>query len=163
MSTSGGPAAISAAFVPGRILRDAESFEGCEEKFGINCGAPGRGETGFVWSSAIGGGLGSRGELDGELDGLVAMLDGTAPISIGRKLDAHASEAACAGRLDGIWLSQSFRSLLSGQVPCMSSAGPVRWRRFRSRLILRSVATISMMRMYEPPCRDGQIGREWCS
>lgn len=63
--TRGGPMAISAAFVPGLIRLSAFASKGflpsspCS--FGIAIG-----DLGPSWSSAIGGGLGSRGELEGD-------------------------------------------------------------------------------------------------
>ena len=61
-SVTGGPSAISSAFVPGRILRDASAappgklFEYSDRP----------GDVGPLWSSAIGGGEGSRGDDEGE-------------------------------------------------------------------------------------------------
>ncbi len=65
--TRGGPAAISAAFVPGCILRAALASK-------IPCSmavswipeeSPREGDFGPIWISVGGGGLGSRGELGG--------------------------------------------------------------------------------------------------
>ena len=60
-STSGGPSVISSAFVPGRMRRDAPLSS--ELKSFCCSSLAGSGES---WSSAIGGGLGRRGELEGE-------------------------------------------------------------------------------------------------
>jgi hypothetical protein len=57
-STSGGPSAMSSAFVPGRILRSAA----CWRLLNSSCCCSGEADTGDSWSSGIGGGLGSRGE-----------------------------------------------------------------------------------------------------
>jgi hypothetical protein len=62
-SVTGGPSAMSSAFVPGRILRDASAappgnlFEYSDRP----------GDVGPLWSSAIGGGEGSRGDEEGEM------------------------------------------------------------------------------------------------
>jgi hypothetical protein len=66
-STSGGPSAISSAFVPFRILREApwstllalSSFPWSSERA--------LGDLGCMKSSESGGGLGSRGELEGDI------------------------------------------------------------------------------------------------
>lgn len=52
---------MSAAFVPGRIRCDALSVNAFERSR-----EPAMGDFGPSWSSAIGGGLGNRGELEGE-------------------------------------------------------------------------------------------------
>lgn len=64
----GGPACICSAFVPGRIRRVAAWSFWC-----VVLEAPSwpwessvELADGEIWSSAIGGGLGSRGELDGD-------------------------------------------------------------------------------------------------
>jgi hypothetical protein len=69
---------MSTAFVPGRILRDAflslfccivaESIESAAFK------PTAMGDLGPSWSSAIGGGLGRRGELDGDIARADAIL-----------------------------------------------------------------------------------------
>lgn len=84
---SGGPDAMSAALVPGRILlvapssslvgsaRPGEAFPGfgrpgeamLDEVFMI-------GDLGPSWTSGNGGGLGSRGELDGERAPMLAAI-----------------------------------------------------------------------------------------
>ena len=56
-SNSGGPSAISAAFVPGRILLSA-AWSRLLNSFCCS----GEADTGDSWSSGIGGGLGRRGE-----------------------------------------------------------------------------------------------------
>lgn len=56
-STSGGPSAISSAFVPGRILR-AALWSRLLKSFCCS----GLADIGDSWSSGIGGGLGRRGE-----------------------------------------------------------------------------------------------------
>ena len=56
---------MSAALVPGRILRDAFASNGFRPSSPCSFGAA-MGDLGPSWSSAMGGGLGSRGELDGE-------------------------------------------------------------------------------------------------
>ena len=67
-SVTGGPSAMSSAFVPGLILRDASAappgklFEYSDRP----------GDVGPLWSSAIGGGEGSRGDDEGET-GVVIM------------------------------------------------------------------------------------------
>lgn len=85
--TRGGPDAMSAALVPGRILlvlpsssfvgsiRPGEAFPGfgrpgeavLEEVFMV-------GDLGPSWTSGNGGGLGSRGELDGERALMLAAM-----------------------------------------------------------------------------------------
>jgi hypothetical protein len=64
--TSSGPSGILAAFVPGRILRDAPSSKFGAPSMPCWLGAPAVGDLGPSWSSAIGGGLGSRGDLAGD-------------------------------------------------------------------------------------------------
>lgn len=71
----GGPDAISADFVPGRILLSApcSSFEVSSEppvEFAWIAFMPG--ELGVIWTSVKGGGLGRRGELEGDA-GLMLM------------------------------------------------------------------------------------------
>lgn len=56
-STSGGPSAMSVAFVPGRILRSA-AWSRLLKSFCCS----GEAEMGDSWSSGMGGGLGRRGE-----------------------------------------------------------------------------------------------------
>lgn len=56
-STSGGPSAISSAFVPGRI-RLAAAWSRLLKSFCCS----GDADTGDNWSSGMGGGLGSRGD-----------------------------------------------------------------------------------------------------
>lgn len=63
-STKGGPSAMSSAFVPGCILRDAPWSNVLKSFCCSSVGAIG--DLGPSWSSAIGGGLGRRGELDGD-------------------------------------------------------------------------------------------------
>lgn len=63
-STSGGPSCISSAFVPGLILLEASTSAFCEAPSILS--SLSRPALGEIWSSAIGGGLGSRGELDGD-------------------------------------------------------------------------------------------------
>lgn len=65
---------MSADLVPGRILLEADTSDIIVIRDPACCEAPGLGDTGFVWSSAMGGGLGRRGELDGELGGRPVML-----------------------------------------------------------------------------------------
>jgi hypothetical protein len=57
-SMSGGPSAISAALVPGRIRLSAA----CWRLLNSSCCCSGDADTGDSWSSGIGGGLGRRGE-----------------------------------------------------------------------------------------------------
>jgi hypothetical protein len=64
--TSSGPSGISDAFVPGRIRREAPSLKLLAPKMPCWLGAVAVGDFGPSWSSAIGGGLGRRGELDGD-------------------------------------------------------------------------------------------------
>jgi len=72
-SSSGGPSAISAAFVPGRILLDApESAWLNPLSRPCSSAEAAVGDLGPSWSSAIGGGLGRRGELDGDMAAMVA-------------------------------------------------------------------------------------------
>jgi hypothetical protein len=63
--TRGGPNAMSAAVVPGRILRIAFASKGFRPNCPCSLGMA-MGDLGPSWSSAMGGGLGSRGELEGE-------------------------------------------------------------------------------------------------
>jgi hypothetical protein len=73
-SVSGGPSAMSSAFVPGRILREASAAP--LGKLGGYNDRPG--EVGPpLWSSAIGGGEGSRGDDDGETGVTMAVDDKT--------------------------------------------------------------------------------------
>lgn len=63
--TNGGPAAISAAFVPGCIRRE-ELASRCDCSISVVArvaAGPPEGEFGPIWISAGGGGLGRRGEL----------------------------------------------------------------------------------------------------
>ena len=62
-SVTGGPSAISSAFVPGRILRDASAAP--HGNLGEYSDRPG--DVGPLWSSAIGGGEGSLGEEEGDI------------------------------------------------------------------------------------------------
>ena len=57
-STSGGPSAMSSALVPGRIRLSAPL-----SRLTTSLAT---GDLGPSWSSAIGGGLGRRGELEGD-------------------------------------------------------------------------------------------------
>ena len=69
--TSGGPEAISAAFVPGRILL-VEPSSGLmlpPSSLSLPAESPIVGDFGPICTSVKGGGLGSRGELDGETGG----------------------------------------------------------------------------------------------
>lgn len=69
--TSGGPFAISAAVVPGRILLETP-FGRAGRGATLFC----MGDLGAVWTSGNGGGEGSRGELDGD------MLPGSCGIAV---------------------------------------------------------------------------------
>lgn len=69
-SVKGGPSAMSSAFVPGLILRDASAAP--LGKLGEYSDRPG--EVGPLWSSAMGGGDGRRGDDEGETG--VAMACG---------------------------------------------------------------------------------------
>lgn len=63
--TNGGPAAISAALVPGCIRRE-ELASRCDCSISVVArvaAGPPEGEFGPIWISAGGGGLGRRGEL----------------------------------------------------------------------------------------------------
>lgn len=84
---NGGPAAISVAFVPGRMRRPAfASIPDCSiEKSG--CKESCRdGEGGAFWISAGGGGLGSRGECGGTRDivSSVSSVPSTLNMGLGR-------------------------------------------------------------------------------
>lgn len=71
----GGPDAMSADFVPGRILLSApcSSFEvSSEPAVDVPWIALMPGEFGVIWTSVKGGGLGRRGELEGDA-GLMLM------------------------------------------------------------------------------------------
>lgn len=68
-STSGGPSAISSAFVPGRILRAA-----AWSRLLKNFCCSGDAGTGDSWSSAMGGGLGKRGDAGDAM--VVAAMEG---------------------------------------------------------------------------------------
>ena len=65
--TRGGPFAMSAAFMPGLILLKAPASNGFGASWPCSLGI-GTGDFGpmLSWSSAMGGGLGRRGELEGE-------------------------------------------------------------------------------------------------
>lgn len=66
---NGGPKAISAAFVPGLILRVEPSSSPAEpprSSASLPKVSPTEGDCGPIWTSVNGGGLGRRGELDGE-------------------------------------------------------------------------------------------------
>lgn len=76
--TRGGPIAISAAFVPGLIRRAAPSsgFEVASRDSSFDM-SPMPGLCGPNWTSGMGGGEGSLGELDGDtpdLAGLTAAM-----------------------------------------------------------------------------------------
>ena len=60
---------MSAALVPGLIRREAPwSTEAFSESVAASWpGTPGEGDLGPIWTSGKGGGLGSRGELAGEM------------------------------------------------------------------------------------------------
>lgn len=63
----GGPEAISAALVPGRILRVEPSSVSCDSLSPARpYESPTVGDLGPIWTSVKGGGLGSRGELEGD-------------------------------------------------------------------------------------------------
>jgi hypothetical protein len=67
--TRGGPEAMSAAFVPGRIRRAAPVSSPCS--WPTSCASAsdnvlGDGEIGGSWTSGNGGGEGRRGELEGD-------------------------------------------------------------------------------------------------
>lgn len=68
-SVRGGPSVMSSAFVPGRILREASASP--LGNLGEYSERPG--EVGPLWSSAMGGGEGRRGEDEGET-GVAMML-----------------------------------------------------------------------------------------
>ena len=68
---------MSAAFVPGRILRAAPSsgFDAASRDSSFDRSIPGL--FGPNWTSGIGGGEGKRGELDGDTpdrDGVTAVI-----------------------------------------------------------------------------------------
>lgn len=75
---NGGPNAISAALVPGRILRSNPSSSNPVN----NCSAslpkdsPTDGDFGPIWTSVNGGGLGKRGELDGDTPATAIIENG---------------------------------------------------------------------------------------
>lgn len=60
---------MSAVLVPGRILREAPSWNVSSLPWSSEAAI---GDLGPSWSSAIGGGLGSRGELEGD----AAIMEG---------------------------------------------------------------------------------------
>jgi len=65
----GGPDAISADFVPGRILLSAPCSSFVKSSVSVvdaSCVAFMPGELGVIWTSVKGGGLGRRGELEGD-------------------------------------------------------------------------------------------------
>lgn len=64
--TSGGPSAISSALVPGRMRRDAPVSTERVGNLPWSSNSDTPGDVGMVWSSAIGGGDGSRGDDAGE-------------------------------------------------------------------------------------------------
>jgi hypothetical protein len=70
-SSSGGPSAISSAFVPGRILRAALWSRSLK-----NFCCSGLAGTGESWSSGIGGGLGRRGEAGDAIFGVLGKVRG---------------------------------------------------------------------------------------
>ena len=65
---NGGQKAMSAALVPGRILRVELSSSPAPRTFSASWPneSPTDGDCGPIWTSVNGGGLGRRGELDGE-------------------------------------------------------------------------------------------------
>ena len=82
---SGGPEAISAALVPGRILREALWSR---EALSAFCWTalppdPGDGDRGPICTSGNGGGLGRRGELAGET---CPWRDGDVIVVLSRRL-----------------------------------------------------------------------------
>jgi hypothetical protein len=72
---------MSSAFVPGRILRDASAAP--PGNFGEYNERPG--EVGPLWSSAMGGGEGSRGDDEGEI-GVVIMWETKCETAIKKRL-----------------------------------------------------------------------------
>lgn len=67
---NGGPTAISAALVPGRILREEAlslPFDAARNScVSVPKDSPTEGDLGPICTSVNGGGLGKRGELDGD-------------------------------------------------------------------------------------------------
>jgi hypothetical protein len=73
--TNGGPEAMSTAFVPGLILRvDPSSVSGNGAKSCSPALSPTVGDLGPIWTSVNGGGLGRRGELDGDTPAAAILL-----------------------------------------------------------------------------------------
>lgn len=75
---NGGPNAMLAALLPGRILRvepssDAGTPRSCSASFPND--SPTEGDCGPIWTSVKGGGLGRRGELDGETPAVMARVE----------------------------------------------------------------------------------------
>lgn len=67
ISTTGGPSAISSAFVPGRIRLEAPLLRlSLLKNLSFSSYSETPGDVGPIWSSAMGGGEGSRGEEAGE-------------------------------------------------------------------------------------------------
>jgi hypothetical protein len=89
-SVRGGPSAISSDFVPGRILRDASAAP--PGNLGEYNDRPG--EVGPLWSSAIGGGEGSRGDDEGEI-GVVMMQGARCEVARERILCAEPEREIC--------------------------------------------------------------------
>lgn len=100
--TKGGPAAISEDLVPGCIRRlEWASMTDCS--ISVACkvaGGPPDGEFGVIWISAVGGGLGKRGEL-----GARAIIDnfvGYSPIS--RLVDVRGGNVWGGKNQNTLWL-----------------------------------------------------------
>lgn len=75
--TNGGPDAISAAFVPGRILRIAPLSDFVVSLFSGTaalCSGLKLGDLGPIWTSGNGGGLGRRGDLEGDTPPIGASI-----------------------------------------------------------------------------------------
>jgi len=75
--TNGGPDAISAAFVPGRIRRIAPLSNFVVSLFSGTaalCSGLKLGDLGPIWTSGKGGGLGRRGDLEGDTPPIGASI-----------------------------------------------------------------------------------------
>lgn len=74
-SVNGGPSDMSSALVPGLILLEAPLSTVPVGNLLLSSNSDTPGDMGPVWSSAIGGGEGSRGDEEGDTELVVAMID----------------------------------------------------------------------------------------
>ena len=105
-STNGGPSAMSSAFVPGRIRREAPVSTALPGNLACSSNTATPGDAGPSWSSAMGGGDGRRGDEAGEC---AAIVEG---------------RVACEQRSDSLYTpsAQCYAGTSRLPQPCLKSA-----------------------------------------